>query len=209
MRKSSLIKDRDITELRFGSLIAKSREYKKNRSWWWLCQCDCGKQGIFDIYDLVWGKRKTCGNCKYIGNTGKTLKDLASLADIPPKLLRSRLAQGASLKEALTRPRGISRKNAKDERRLVLLAVENISSTKTARERGLGASAKIIQEYTKLTEVAVASSLAWLQKKNIIFQVSTGSWLVKRTPDDNFCFKHGYVELFGGRCLKCLNESGR
>lgn len=200
---------KDITELRFGSLVAKRREYKKNYSWWWLCQCDCGKQGIFNALDLIHNKVKSCGNCKWVSKTGKTLKDLAVMSGITTTLLQQRLNKGYTLQEALTKPRGISRKNAKDERRLVLLAIENISSTKTARERGLGASAKIIQEYTKLTEVAVTSSLAWLQKKNIIFQVSTGSWLVKRAPDDNFCFKHGYVELFGGKCLKCLNESGR
>jgi hypothetical protein len=209
VRKSSLIRDRDITELRFGSLVAKSREYKKDRSWWWLCQCDCGRQGIFDIYDLVKGKRKNCGSCKYVSNTGKTIKELASLAGITPKLLRDRLSKGASLKEALTGPKSIHRKKAEKERRLVVLAIENISSTKTARERGLGASAKLIQEYTKLPEVAIISGLVWLQKKNIIFQVSPGSWLIKRAPNDNFCFKHGYVELFGGRCLKCLNEKGR
>jgi hypothetical protein len=144
-----------------------------------------------------------------VSNTGKTLKELASLAGITPLLLKKRLSKGFSLQKALTQPKGILRKNAENERRLVLLAIENISSTKTARENGLGASVKIIQEYTKLPLTAVTASLIWLQRKTLIFQVSTGSWLVKRTPEDNFCFKHGYVELFGGRCLKCLNEKGK
>ncbi|MDQ1281487.1 MAG: hypothetical protein QG670_2752, partial [Thermoproteota archaeon] len=107
------------------------------------------------------------------------------------------------------RPGKQERANADNERRLVLLAIENISSTKTARLQGIGASSKLIKEYTKLPDSAVNTSLAWLKSKGIIYTLPRSGWHIKETPRDNFCFKHGYVEFIAGRCLQCLNKSGR
>lgn len=187
--------DRDIKKQTFGKLTAIKRKYRKNYSWWWLCDCVCGEQVICDIRDLISRKIFSCDNCAFQTKLKKEI--------------RKAYIKNASPHKNKREPKLNTRKNAENERRLVLLAIENISSTKTARERGLGASVKTIEEYTRLPEVAIHSSISWLQKKDIIYQVSIGSWLVKRAPEDNFCFKHGYVELFGGRCLNCLNEKGK
>ena len=39
---------KDITGQRFGRLVALKPAYKKNRRWYWLCKCDCGKEKIIN-----------------------------------------------------------------------------------------------------------------------------------------------------------------
>ncbi|HEV3223934.1 MAG TPA: hypothetical protein VGZ90_13690 [Puia sp.] len=57
-------KFKDITGVRFGKLIAISRQSKKinNRSrTFWTCKCDCGKIKIIDLDHLQSGHTKSCG----------------------------------------------------------------------------------------------------------------------------------------------------
>ena len=39
---------KDITGQRFGRLVALKPAYKKNRRWYWLSKCDCGKEKIIN-----------------------------------------------------------------------------------------------------------------------------------------------------------------
>lgn len=101
------------------------------------------------------------------------------------------------------------RKNATNERRLTLLAIEGISTSKIARERGLGATLSQIKEYTGFTRIAVATSLRFLERNGLIRQGSKREWHIKETPPDNFCMEHGLCELFCGRCLECIQKDGK
>jgi hypothetical protein len=187
--------DRKVNKQRFGRLVVRKRRYRKNYSWWWECDCDCGRKIVCDVNDLLNKKVTECAVC----GLQKTIKGEIKEID---KADRATRAEKQS-------PGKQERKNADNERRLVLLAIENISSTKTARMQGIGASSKLIKEYTKLPGSAINTSLAWLKSKGIIYTLPRSGWHIKETPRDNFCFKHGYVELIGGKCLQCLNKSGR
>ena len=184
-----------VSKQRFGKLVVKKRSYRKNYSWWWECDCDCGRKIICDVNDLINKRITECAVC----GIQKTIKEelrIIKRKSKTPKVEEEK--QGRS-----------ERKDADNERRLVLLAIENISSTKTARLQGTGASNKLIQEYTKLPDSAINTSLAWLKNKGVIYILPRSGWHVKETPRDNFCFKHGHVEFIAGRCIQCLNKSGR
>ena len=186
---------RKVNKQRFGRLVVRRRRYRKNYSWWWECVCDCGRKIICDVNDLLNKKVTECAVC--------------GLQKIIREEIRELKREAKTTKVKKQDPRRPERRDAVNERRLVLLAIENISSTKTARMQGIGASVKLIREYTKLPKGAVVASLAWLKDKGIVYNVNKCGWYVKETPKDNFCFKHGRVEFIGGRCLQCINEKGR
>ena len=187
--------DRKVNKQRFGKLVVRKRRYRKNYSWWWECDCDCGRKIVCDVNDLLNKKVTECAVC--------------GLQKIIKGEIREIKREDRASKVVKERPGKNERENADNERRLVLLAIENISSTKTARLQGTGASNKLIQEYTKLPDSAINTSLAWLKNKGIIYILPRSGWHVKETPRDNFCFRHGHVEFIGGKCLQCLNKSGR
>lgn len=54
-------KCRDITNQRFGKLVAIKREYIRNRRAYWLCKCDCGNYTVAVIDSLLYGSCKSCG----------------------------------------------------------------------------------------------------------------------------------------------------
>ena len=60
----------DITNQRFGKLVALKRSSKtKCGKWKWLCKCDCGNYKEIDIHNLLRKDKnhtstKTCGKCK-------------------------------------------------------------------------------------------------------------------------------------------------
>ena len=60
----------DITNQRFGKLVALNRSSKtKCGKWKWLCKCDCGNYKEIDIHSLLRKDKnhtatKTCGKCK-------------------------------------------------------------------------------------------------------------------------------------------------
>lgn len=100
------------------------------------------------------------------------------------------------------------RKNAAEERRLVYLAIEGISNTPTARKYGRGASCTEIVNYSNLKWVPVDAALKFLANWGLIYHVRT-KWFIKTAPPDNFCWSHGMVRLFGGKCIKCFKQEGR
>lgn len=52
----------DLTDKRFGKLtVIKKVEGKRNHSWLWFCECDCGGDGIFEHTKLIHGNNKSCG----------------------------------------------------------------------------------------------------------------------------------------------------
>ena len=101
------------------------------------------------------------------------------------------------------------RKNSEEERRKTFIAIEMISSTKTARERGLGAKFGQIKEYTGLTRVATDAALRALERHGLIANKSGMQWFIKKQIPDAYCFKHGLVPFFCGRCAKCISETGK
>jgi hypothetical protein len=56
----------DITNQRFGRLVALQQIKKRPRSWHWICTCDCGKQTVVWIGHLRNGHTQSCG-CLHLG----------------------------------------------------------------------------------------------------------------------------------------------
>ncbi len=55
-------KIRDVTGMRFGSLVAIERtEEKKYGSFLWRCKCDCGNECLVSAANLTSGHRRSCG----------------------------------------------------------------------------------------------------------------------------------------------------
>ena len=57
----------DLTNQRFGKLVAIKKMPSKNGHTYWLCQCDCGKQKEVQTSHLTSGATTSCG-C--IGKSG-------------------------------------------------------------------------------------------------------------------------------------------
>ena len=51
----------DITNQRFGKLIAIKKVESKNKKTYWLCQCDCGNECIISTNALRSGHTSSCG----------------------------------------------------------------------------------------------------------------------------------------------------
>ena len=62
----------DITNQRFGKLIALRPAPSRNKKTYWLCQCDCGQQKEIQTCHLVSGDTQSCG-CQQIYN--KTIEN--------------------------------------------------------------------------------------------------------------------------------------
>lgn len=54
----------DLTNKRFGNLIALKRTKSSTHGYYWLCQCDCGNQKEILGYNLISQNTKSCGKCK-------------------------------------------------------------------------------------------------------------------------------------------------
>lgn len=61
----------DLTNQRFGMLIALKRVQSKNGHTYWLCQCDCGNQKEIQTSHLTCGTVQSCG-CQKVKNFNKT-----------------------------------------------------------------------------------------------------------------------------------------
>ena len=71
IRRSSLIngithscgcmRAKDLTNQRFGKLVALKRVANKKDKTCWLCQCDCGNQVIVEASSLTTGNTQSCG----------------------------------------------------------------------------------------------------------------------------------------------------
>lgn len=51
----------DLTGQRFGNLVVKRQEGKRNGRTQWLCECDCGKTTFAITSVLRLGKKRSCG----------------------------------------------------------------------------------------------------------------------------------------------------
>jgi hypothetical protein len=51
----------DLTNERFGKLVVVKVDHKTKGGYYWLCQCDCGKQTIVLHYSLINGLTHSCG----------------------------------------------------------------------------------------------------------------------------------------------------
>jgi hypothetical protein len=54
----------DITNQRFGYLIAVERARKSGTQWMWRCQCDCGQEVIVRSSDLRSDATRSCGHIR-------------------------------------------------------------------------------------------------------------------------------------------------
>lgn len=52
-----MIKNEDLTGRKFGRLTA----IRRHNDYYWLCNCECGKEKIFYIYSLLEGSALSCG----------------------------------------------------------------------------------------------------------------------------------------------------
>lgn len=74
-------KIKDITGQRFGKLVALHRlEEKRGSNYYWLCQCDCGKQTRITANALLSGNTKSCG-CGRVQAVLKTNEKYGTVAD--------------------------------------------------------------------------------------------------------------------------------
>ena len=59
---------KDITNVKFGKLIAIKKDSKDNfNRWKWFCVCDCGNTKIVDSRHLINNKTTSCG-CLLVEN---------------------------------------------------------------------------------------------------------------------------------------------
>lgn len=56
----------DITNQRFGKLVAVSKAASKSGKTYWLCKCDCGNEKEIQTSHLTDGRTKSCGCSKEI-----------------------------------------------------------------------------------------------------------------------------------------------
>src|SRR5215471_4902608 len=54
---------KDISNRRFGRLIAIERHDRKWGGWRFRCRCDCGRETIATSHDLLRGAVQSCGSC--------------------------------------------------------------------------------------------------------------------------------------------------
>lgn len=52
---------RDITNQRFGKLVAIKFQKREGKYTYWLCRCDCGNESIFRLGNLTSGDNRSCG----------------------------------------------------------------------------------------------------------------------------------------------------
>ena len=64
----------DITNQRFGKLVAVSKAASKSGKTYWLCKCDCGNEKEIQTSHLIDGRTKSCGNCGFINDENKVKK---------------------------------------------------------------------------------------------------------------------------------------
>lgn len=62
---------KDLHGKRFGRLTVLQFSHKENRSYFWLCKCDCGTVKAINIGNLKNGKVNSCG-CLRLGNKNST-----------------------------------------------------------------------------------------------------------------------------------------
>lgn len=63
-RKRNLIKNKDITGMKFGELTALSKD-NEGRVVTWKCRCSCGKEKVVPIYSLIKRQVKSCGCLRF------------------------------------------------------------------------------------------------------------------------------------------------
>lgn len=62
VQRGMMTKAIDITNHRYGRLVALERSHKNAfRLWYWKCHCDCGKETVVSIGNLRNGAVKSCG----------------------------------------------------------------------------------------------------------------------------------------------------
>ena len=54
----------DITNKRFGKLVALEKAQSRKGKTYWLCKCDCGNTKEIQTSHLTSGATKSCGECK-------------------------------------------------------------------------------------------------------------------------------------------------
>ena len=73
--RTSEANKKDLTNKRFGRLIA-IEEYSKDKDGYkWLCECDCGNKIIVSVHNLSIGNTKSCG-CLHRDKTSENMKQL-------------------------------------------------------------------------------------------------------------------------------------
>lgn len=66
---------KDLTEKRFGMLVAKTHFRKNNRTYW-NCECDCGNTAVVSAYSLRSHKTMSCGKHGIAGAGSKEEKEI-------------------------------------------------------------------------------------------------------------------------------------
>ena len=73
---------KDITNQRFGKLIAIKQTKKIGKTYLWLCKCDCGQYCEKELQYLVNGDTKSCG-CLSNSYVENVIKELLKKYNIP------------------------------------------------------------------------------------------------------------------------------
>ena len=73
----------DLTRQRFGKLVVKHQEGKRNGKTQWFCECDCGKTTLAITSALRLGRKKSCGcMSKKIDLTGRRFGILTVIEEV-------------------------------------------------------------------------------------------------------------------------------
>ena len=54
----------DVTNQRFGKLVALHHEENEKKGTYWLFHCDCGNEKVMLLQNVITGKSTSCGMCK-------------------------------------------------------------------------------------------------------------------------------------------------
>ena len=76
-------KMKDITNLRFGHLVAMkpAEQYAPSRTFVWLCKCDCGRELLVNGSNLRQGISTQCTKCANTGDRSRFMDKKVSFND--------------------------------------------------------------------------------------------------------------------------------
>ena len=83
---------KDITNIRFGSLVAIRQDYQKGDMYYWLCRCDCNRIKTVRLGHLTSGSTISCGLCNNKSRGNNKIYDILSSHNIeyePEKVFKN------------------------------------------------------------------------------------------------------------------------
>ena len=98
---------RDLTGQRFHCLVVVEYDTSPGGSGW-FCKCDCGKEAYAKAYDLMNGKKKSCGHLRTEHNKAyaERMKKTKNLMRVPQTF--ARFSDNWSIDDSLDELQGLT-----------------------------------------------------------------------------------------------------